>query len=762
MNLISCGRGRDMYYAKPIKGHKGSYEYHIEGCLNVFQTELDRNKEVLSKILENAGQDIDDFERKTYIAIAMHDIGKLSSTFQNQMEKTINKESIKRTDYFRHELLSFVYMIYATQDSMSQYMKEFPYHLYAVLSHHKKIDANFKAFDRERNRIKDWPKLTSEEYEYGINLVTKLNTEGLALREHLEDFPIKREAVLKFMDYFTTESYLLSSELEREDTRMLYSLCKGLVQYCDWIASADKKPLQQKLNQNQLKDKIRGKVETDGNQYIERDFHKKCAMAMGDVIAIAPTGSGKTEASLLWAVNFEKRNIIFLMPTMVTSNSIFDRLTKYYFEREYCGLSHSNSDVYFAINEEIGIDSSELRFELLQYKAFIPPIMVSTVDQVLTSGFNLGYWALKEYSLVGSSIIFDEIQAYDTFTLGLITETIKKIKKLGGNVMVMSATMPKFLLEHFTNILRVESPIIATELMDRKQNKWRFIDKQLEDIIDVIEDYLDERDKRKKVAVVVNNIEKAKWLYDILSPKYKTLCLHSEFIMQDRINKEKILEEDNDYSLVIATQVLEVSLDVSFNIIFSECAPIDSLVQRAGRCNRRGEYNDSEFIVFDYSTISEKYVYKKSQDILLKSKEAVKENQGYLSEYDIAKIIDGVYADFNLYDENYNEAVHLYDRIANEEVVFDLNYNEEKLQTRLIDNTKISIIPYIFKDKVEDLFQKKEYAKIALYEVPVSLGRYKKYILINYCENNYNLPIYTVEYTHDKGIIYKDDGHEFL
>ncbi len=256
------------------------------------------------------------------------------------------------------------------------------------------------------------------------------------------------------------------------------------------------------------------------------------------------------------------------MPTMVTSNSIFDRLIKYYFEREYCGLTHSNSDVYFAINDEL--DTVGGRFELLRYKAFIPPVMVSTVDQLLTSRFNLGYWVLKEYALVGSSVIFDEIQAYDTFTLGLITETIKRIKRLEGQVIIMSATMPKFLLNHFSEILNIDSPIVATELMERRHNNWRYIDKQLEDIIDEIEDYLD---MGKKVAVVVNNIERAKCLYDKLSPKYNTLCLHSEFAMKDRIGKEKALEDENDYELVISTQVIEVSLDISFNIIFSECAP---------------------------------------------------------------------------------------------------------------------------------------------------------------------------------------------
>ncbi len=56
--------------------------------------------------------------------------------------------------------------------------------------------------------------------------------------------------------------------------------------------------------------------------------------------------------------------------------------------------------------------------------------------------------------------------------------------------------------------------------------------------------------------------------------------------------------------------------------------PIDSLVQRAGRCNRRGKYNDSEFIVFDYSGISEKYVYKQSRDILIKSREVIEKKSG--------------------------------------------------------------------------------------------------------------------------------------
>ncbi|CAK7076072.1 CRISPR-associated helicase Cas3' [Tissierella sp.] len=747
-----------MFYAKPMEGYEGSYEYHIKKCIEVFYIEFNRNKLALTKIMRCIRKDIDDFERKTYLSVAMHDFGKLSYKFQEQMRKTIDKKG--KIDYFRHELLSFVYMIFATQNYLKAEILEFPYHYYAVLSHHKRLDINLNDFIRERDIIMNWPELTEEEYGYGLDLVINQRNVELDLVDSLVGYKIKKESILKYFQSQLAESHLRKLNLERSDIRMLYSLCKGMLQYSDWIASSDKKSLQQELKQSELREKIKIKVEADGNQYTERIFHKECAMATNNVVAIAPTGSGKTEASLLWAVKSEKSKVIFLMPTMVTSNSIFARLTSYYFEKEYCGLTHSNADVYFAINDECEIiDSSKLRYELLQYKVFLAPVMVSTVDQLLTSGFNVGHWSMKEYALVGSSIIFDEIQAYDTFTLALITETIKKIKKLQGRVMIMSATMPKFLMNHFKNLLNIEKPIIATELMDRKQNKWRYIDEQIEDILDEVKSYIN---KGKKVAIIVNNIEKAKSLYNDLSEKYNALCLHSEFIMKDRIDKEASLQKDNDYKIVISTQVMEASLDISFDIIFSECAPIDSLVQRAGRCNRWGKCKDSEFIVFDYSEIALKNVYKDKKDILEKSKAVVQKNQKYLSEYEIANMVDEVYADFNMYDDNYNKGIDLYNRISDEEIIFDLKYDEEKLQTRLVENTKISIIPYIYKEVVEELFENKEYAKISLYEVPVSIGRFKKYILRNYCENNYSLPIYTIDYNENIGILYNDNTFDML
>ena len=192
-------------------------------------------------------------------------------------------------------------------------------------------------FNREFNNDV-WPKLTEDKYYFGTNLVVENCYKNLQLEKYRE-FTLYSHSIRAVIEKNMSVSYfnmLVNKQgFTRRNIRILYSIAKGFLQYCDWVGSSDNEALEQNLSQGALKDRIKDKVTADGNVYEERKFHTDCARATEDAVVIAPTGSGKTEASLLWATNREKSNIIFLMPTMVTSNSIFNRISNSYFDKKY-------------------------------------------------------------------------------------------------------------------------------------------------------------------------------------------------------------------------------------------------------------------------------------------------------------------------------------------------------------------------------------------------------------------------------------------
>lgn len=753
-----------IYYAKPVEGEEGLYENHVRKCYEIACGELSQIQEKLRVILSAFGVDADAYIRLMKIAVLFHDAGKLNHLFQQLMNQLINKLPVSGDNYFRHELISCLMLICLEKDSLE--IAGAPYHFYSILGHHKALTNDLRSFKREMCD-KEWPVLENEEAQYMINAIERISSGEFSYNNGFKLIPAKT-ALNLFI--FLTDKYLGTSYFRNKDIhaiRTLYGLMKGFLHFCDWLGSSD-------LSYNEvcridhvipqtIFQKLKSKVESDGKiRYEPRDFHLECLKIKGDAVVIAPTGSGKTEAGLVWALNTNPKKIILLMPTMVTSNSLYERLC-YYFGESKCGLSHSSVGTYFAVKngkEAYRVD----KFKLLNQKAFMPAVMVSTVDQILTCGFNTGLWSLKEYALLDSAVIFDEIQAYEHYTLGLITAAITKIKSLGGKVMVMSATMPRFLREHFLNLLELPEPLVAKERMNIKRNRWIYIDETVEEIRERVVHVVKHN---KKVAVIVNDIKTAKAEYEAYmellgggNSEINILCLHSEFAMIDRQEKERKLtdKEGNPYNLVIATQVIEVSLDISFDIMFSECAPIDSLVQRAGRCNRYGMINDSCFYVFKASDTSLKYVYKDQDIIMGRTAQVIKSRKGILSEAEISQMIEEVYHDMYLYDDDYLEGEKLYSVIESKYGIKDVLIDEEneKLVTRNNAILKVPIIPADqYMDKVMSLFEEKKYDLIPLYEVPVKINDFNKLYRGKYCDNRYNLPIYAVNYSKEKGL-YED------
>jgi len=118
------------------------------------------------------------------------------------------------------------------------------------------------------------------------------------------------------------------------------------------------------------------------------------------------------------------------------------------------------------------------------------------------------------------------------------------------------------------------------------------------------------------------------------------------------------------------------------------------------------------------------------------------------------------YEGFNLYDEDYKLGIDIVRDIEQRYNFFDVNIfqEDENLSTRKFDVVKVPVIPADeYMEIVEKLFESKDYKMISLYEIPVSISKFKKYIRRLEISNKYNLPIFKIKYSSEYGIDYEED-----
>ena len=629
------------------------------------------------------------FWEKSLVSVIFHDIGKIIDSFQEMMIAKRENRDYDFNKNFRHELFSGIIVSLLLQNEILS--------VAAVFSHHKQL--NDELFDADRNRNLSFKiQNLTEFYKYYDKILSdfKLNFD-------ISIFGRLASLNAKTCNKLYKSIYFLKRDIIKKDDRTKYIFFKGILQTCDWFASANKLLFDDlKIGAQNIKSILENKIT---KSITFSDFQLRCTNTEKDCLVIAPTGSGKTEASLLWAGE-KKGKILYLLPTKVTSNAIYERMQNY-FGQDNLGLVHSGA---YSFHKEIN-DNYEYSDYLLE-KTFHKPLTVATVDQILTSGFNIGYWEMKEFNCFNSRIIIDEIHSYDFYTLGLIIATIRHFKKLKVKFFIMSATIPDFLKKLIIDTLPEIKPIEDKSLLDKSRNLF--------EVHNCNVDKLDEQiryevGQKRKVLIVVNTVNEAIRLYEKYE-EYNPICYHSRFIQKDRIQKEKqikdVSENISDRNLVITTQVVEVSLDIDFDILFTENAPADSIVQRAGRVNRKRKKENTKIVIFKHSDIAKK-IY--GVDNLEKSfNEFLKFNNKRISEIQFIDIVNEVYKDVDVEnDEDYLEGLKKYDEIQEHyNFIQDVPLNNDMLYTRNFkDRMKISVIPM-------------DFIEILVYKKPLEMNKY--------------------------------------
>lgn len=334
-----------------------------------------------------------------------------------------------------------------------------------------------------------------------------------------------------------------------------------------------------------------------------QSYVETCEIAPGPQLFIIEelTGSGKTEAALTLAHRImaagQADSIYVALPTMATSNSMYERIakmyTKMYTEEPSLILAHSASNQH----------SSWLTDNHKKY--LLADVGVGTIDQALISILPLKHQSLRMFGLNRTVLIIDEVHAFDPYMHSLLC---KLIEFHNGSVILLSATLTMQQRSSLvgTAVHRTEYPLVTHSVvggavtetaLDIRDGTRRTVDLEFfDDTASVYQRICDEFAAGKTVCWIRNTVADARKAYLYLSTMYndsELMLFHSKFTLSDRLKKEDVVRSvfgpdttNRRPMILIATQVVEQSLDIDFDYIVSDLAPIDLLIQRIGRLHR--------------------------------------------------------------------------------------------------------------------------------------------------------------------------------
>ncbi len=330
-------------------------------------------------------------------------------------------------------------------------------------------------------------------------------------------------------------------------------------------------------------------------------YQDRVQAVAGHLILQAPTGAGKTEAALLWALRNRRagERIFYVLPTQASIEAMVQRLRQQFGNDAVAPLHHRVIDLefqrHFSAEESPNYTKSAqyARQQADLYRQFYSPLKVLTPHQILKHMFGSRFFEVGLTELTGALVVLDEIHAYDVHLTALLERTIAYLsEQYQVRFCLMSATMPSNLQQRLQQALKgpvhtVEpDPRLEASLL-QPRHCLRLLNYRLEDSVPQI---LESLRQARTVLVVANRVPQAQALYrELKAHEPDCLLLHARFVRRHREQIEQRLIQCPP-RLLVATQAVEVSLNLSYDVCYTELAPADDLVQRFGRVNRRGKH----------------------------------------------------------------------------------------------------------------------------------------------------------------------------
>ncbi len=342
------------------------------------------------------------------------------------------------------------------------------------------------------------------------------------------------------------------------------------------------------------------------------------------------TGAGKTEAALLaahrWMAAGIAHGLFWALPTMATANALYGRIrhcyTQLFAETPSLILTHGNRALVELQDASGEPESATARASAWladsNRRALLSPVGVGTVDQALLAALHARHGALRLLGLLGKVLVVDEVHAYDAYMTRVLATLLELHARAGGSVVLMSATMPTAQRKELVGAWRrgrgaaplsltANSYPLATRVgtsgveempLATRPELVRTVKVVCEPERDAVMGHLLATAREGGCACWVRNtVRDALEAYDALKPVLgaRVQLFHARFTLGDRLAVEQdvLLRFGKESTqglrrgqVLVATQVVEQSLDLDFDLMATDLAPIDLVVQRAGRLHR--------------------------------------------------------------------------------------------------------------------------------------------------------------------------------
>ena len=682
---------------------------------------------------------------KAVLAAALHDVGKATPDFQDHLLK-------KTSHAFPHALaaLPFALLIENAVNrhlgiSLQQYEVTA-----AVLSHHSPLSPNlYRTYTDCRP-----PQFHPDIETLLRDIASLLTSLGVPIDIAPDTLLQKAASLLENPARILESRYKIGQEI-RSFRGILqaspvenFAPIKCVLQLADWTASGGKADTacifldrtEELVHQH-----------TTGLPGSLRHFQQIAAASTAQPVLWlrAPTGSGKTEALLLWASNASR--ILYLLPTQATTNAMWRRLSRIFGE-DNVGLAHGRA-AYF-LREESEEDPLDAR---LFGSVFAKPITVATLDQFLLAHLHCRHWEIRRTLARHSAVILDEIHAYEPYTLGLLRRALQK--EPPQRLALASATLPDGLLPLFPTGQLVEA---EPELWAKQRHQVACASGTL--LEDGVHHALRLAEEGRSVLIVANTVRDAQEIFRRLKARCDDrplTLLHSRFCLRDRRIKEKHITKPSPGAILVSTQVVEVSLDISYDALLTEVAPLDALVQRLGRVNRYGNMPPAPVTVYQAPSQGTERIY--GRQILAWSQELLQSLSPTPTDAQLRQIVAELYDQITAspdWNDEIEAGAQTLDEIQKTLGCCTIDLSDPELAGRFTarrGTISIDVLPAEFMDEACQLVEKKEHWRLPELLVPVPIYWIRTFRDRFTFAHDLNLLIANLCYSFDEGLVLPND-----